>query len=147
MDVSKIDLTAVSRALDDPDPDREHFLDLSDGSMWTFVFSESSDETRKRHEEILGAQTHRKIPSMTTQEAFEEIEDFVEAMDDRGKQDLFFKVLEKKGALRNFRETLMKYPEERMGWSTHRKAGTQRRLNAFLEALGMDQASLTTGAQ
>ena len=52
MNLSNIDPAALSQALDDYDPDREHFLDLTDGSFWTFVFSESTDETRKKYDDV-----------------------------------------------------------------------------------------------
>ena len=81
MNVSEVDLTALSHALDDSDPDREHFLDLQEGSLWTFVFSEASDEARARHIEVQeSTKQWLRVPSRTTQETYEEIEDFVETI-------------------------------------------------------------------
>lgn len=147
MDLSRLDLPALSQALDDSDPDREHFVDLGDGSLWTFVLSESTDETRQRLVEIragLGV-SYREVPSMTTQEAYEEIEDFVEKVGNEKVQDALFAALERKGALRNFREAILQYPEERQQWSAHRRERSARRLDRFLESLGVEPAPRPDG--
>jgi len=148
MDLSQLDLAALSQALDDSDPDREHFLSLRDGSLWTFVLSDSTDETRRRHEEVRGGlgETWRAVPSMTTQEAYEEIEDFVEQVGNEEVQEALFRAIERKGALRNFREAILQYPEERQGWSAHRRERSSRRLEAFLRSLGVRPAASAEGA-
>lgn len=142
MDLSNLDIAAITRALDDHDPDREHFLDLGDGSVWTFVFSEATDETRERHEAILKAlgETHRRIPSQSPQEAFEEVEDFVEGIKDEKLQNQLFTALEKRRALRNFREVLLQQTEEHRRWRAIRKESSRVRLEAFLDDLGLEPA-------
>jgi hypothetical protein len=139
MNASQLDLNALSQALDDHDPDREHFLDLEAGSLWTFVFSEATDEARTRYAEVAGAPggSWVRIPSMTLQEAYEEIEDFVDSLPEGEVQDGLYRALERKGALRNFREAIMRLSEERQGWSAHRRQGSRRRLEAFLETNGI----------
>lgn len=141
MNVSELDRGAVARALDDHDPDREHYLALEDGSVWTFVFSDATDETRERHEAILAGlgTTHLRIPSQTPQEAFEEIEDFVEGMSDPKAQDELFVALEKRGAFRNFREALLRHPDEHRRWREGRRESSRRRLEAFLASLQTEE--------
>jgi hypothetical protein len=139
MNVSQLDLDALRRALEDHDPDREHFLRVADGSLWTFVFSEASDETRARHEEVrkgLGEEWVR-VPSVTAQAAFEEIEDFVEEMSDPAARQALFLALERRGAFRNFREALLQLPEEHRRWRSLRREAAQKRLDAFLASLGV----------
>jgi hypothetical protein len=137
MDVSKLDLSALSQALDDHDPDREHYLDLQHGSLCSFVFSEFTDESRKKFDEIreaLGAR-YVKIPSMTTREAYEEAEDFVDGLPDSGVQEELFRALENRGSIRNFREALLQHAEERLLWTGHRRERSARRLERFLATL------------
>lgn len=139
MNVSLLDLDSIRRALDDHDPDREHFLDLETGSVWTFVFSEATDETRERYEQVrraLGAGWIR-IPSVTPQVAFEEIEDFVEEMENPSAQQALFVALERRGAFRNFREALLQLPEEHRRWRSLRREASQRRLDGFLASNGL----------
>lgn len=140
MNLSDLDLDSISRALDNHDPDQEHFLDLGDGSVWTFVVSESTDETRERHRQVLAGlgRTHARIPGMTAQEAFEEIEDFVEEMADPAAREALFRALERRGAFRNFREALMQHAEEHRRWRARRKEGSRRRLEAFLRDHGLE---------
>jgi hypothetical protein len=149
MDVSKLDLSALSGALDDYDPDREHYLDLQHGSICSFVFSEFTDESRKRFDEIREALGERyvKIPSMTTQEAYEEAEDFVDSLQDLGVQEELFRALESRGSIRNFRESLLQHPEERLLWAGQRKERSARRLRNFLETLQGLQPGVTAGTK
>jgi hypothetical protein len=138
MNVSQLDLDALRRALEDHDPDREHFLRPADGSLWTFVFSEASDETRARYEEVRDAAADWvRVPSVSAQEAFEEIEDFVEDVGDAAAREGLFQALERRGAFRNFREALLQLPEEHRRWRSLRREAAQRRLDAFLTTLGL----------
>ncbi|MCA9751343.1 MAG: hypothetical protein KC591_04070 [Gemmatimonadetes bacterium] len=136
MNASEFDLTAISQALDDHDPDREHFLEVGTGALWTFVFSEATDETRKQYLEVTeSAERWIRLPSMSLQEAYEEIEDFVDSLPDGQVQDQLYSALERKGALRNFREAIMALSEERQGWMVHRRERSRARLERFLARL------------
>ena len=136
MKLSEPDRKALSQALDDPDPDREHFLELETGSLWTFVFSEATDETRKRHSEVVEASDQwLRVPSMTLQEAYEELEDFVDSLPEGDSQEALYTALEKKRALRRFREAIMDLPEERQGWLAHRREASRARLERLLTEL------------
>jgi hypothetical protein len=147
MNLSRLDVAAVSRALDDHDPDRDHFLDAVDGSVWTFVFSEATDETRERREAVLQGlgKTHVLIPARSPQEAFEEIEDFVERVEDAAAREALFRAIERKGAFRNFREALLEHPEEHRRWRAERSAASRRRLGAFLDSLGIERMESAAG--
>jgi hypothetical protein len=148
MNVSRLDRQVLSQALDDADPNREHYLHLEEGSVWTFVFSESTDETRKRRGEVLdGLGTiYLRVPSRSTQEAYEEAEDFVESVRDVGVQESLFRALERKGSLKNFREAILQHADERQLWSAHRRERSERRLETFLRTLGVDPAPIPESA-
>jgi hypothetical protein len=147
MNVSDLDLRALSHALDDSDPDREHFLDRETGSLWTFVFSEASDESRARRAGVLeGSGTWIKIPSRSPQATFEEIEDFVEELPETEVQELLFVALEKRGAMKNFREALMDHPDVRQQWLSASRRRSEQRLDAFLETQGLSRTPDPTGA-
>jgi len=137
MDLSKLDLPALSRALDDSDPDREHFLETATGSLWTFVFSQATDETRQRYEDVAGAEWLR-IPSPSPREAYEEAEDFVERVAEEETREALFGALERRGSLRDFREELMRYPDVRADWLSLRRRRSRERLEAFLAAHGLE---------
>jgi hypothetical protein len=147
MNLSRLDVAAVSRALDDHDPDRDHFLDAAEGSVWTFVFSEATDETRERREAVLQGlgTTHVRIPARSPQEAFEEIEDFVERVEDPEARQALFRAIERKGAFRNFREALLEHPDEHRRWRAERTAASRRRLESFLGSLGTQRVGSAAG--
>lgn len=140
MSLSQLDLDSIRRALEDHDPDREHFLDLESGSLWTFVFSEASDETRERYERVRSSLGEKwvRVPSVTAQVAFEEIEDFVEEISDPAARQALFVALERRGAFRNFREALLQLPEEHRRWRSLRREASRQRLDAFLTTLGIE---------
>ena len=78
---------------------------------------------------------------MTLQEAYEEVEDFVDSLPGGDVQDDLYRALDRKGALRNFREAIMRLSDERQGWTAHRRERSRARLAAFLESRGLAQAA------
>lgn len=138
MNASNLDLNALSHALDDSSPDREHFFDLQSASLWTFVFSDATDEAREAYETARQATDRwRPVPSRSPQETFEEIEDFVEALPEGATQEALFVALERRGAFRNFREALMEHQDIRQQWLAASKRRSRQRLAGFLESVGL----------
>lgn len=144
MNLSSIDRESLSRALDDHDPDRELYLSLIDGSLQVFVLSEATDETRALQERIqseLGISFVR-VPSMTSQEAFEEMEDFADSVEDVSTRSVLFSTLEGKGAFRRFRELMLENAPLRERWNEFRGERSRNRLEAFLLTLSPREVSL-----
>ncbi len=140
MDLSALDLGALTRALDDPDPDREHFMDLASGSLWTFVLSQATDESRRRYDDIQAGQAGDwvRLPAPTPREAYEDAEDFVESLAATPVRESLFDALERRGSLKDFRERLMEHPDERASWLALRRARSRERLDAFLRSIGRE---------
>lgn len=137
MNLSPQNRETLIRALEDFDSDREHFARRDDGSLWTFVVSEATDEIRERREAILGAESEKwaRVPSRSSRDAFEEIEDFVELLEDVETRNTLFATLEGRGAFRAFREFMLDHPSERASWEEFRAERSARRLAHFLESL------------
>ncbi|HET9887327.1 MAG TPA: UPF0158 family protein [bacterium] len=137
MNLSSIDREALSRALDDHDPDRELYLSLVDGTLQLFVLSEATDETRALQEKVqsLVGKSFVRVTSMTSQEAFEEMEDFADSLDDASAKDALFRTLEGKGAFRRFREVMLENAPLRERWMEFRAQRSQNRLEKFLRTL------------
>ncbi|MAF27006.1 MAG: UPF0158 family protein [Gemmatimonadota bacterium] len=135
--IASIDRAALSRALEDADSDREHYLCLTAGTLHTFVRSRASDESADAYERVqegLGDEFLR-IPSRNPQAAFEEIEDFVESVENPEIRDEFFRAIERRGALRNFREAILPHSQEMQRWSEWRREGREKRMEGFLRSL------------
>jgi hypothetical protein len=137
MNLSSIDRESLSRALDDHDPDRELYLSLIDGSLQVFVLSEATDETRARQERIQSelGKSYVRVSSMTSQEAFEEMEDFADSLEDVSTRDMLFKTLEGKGAFRRFREVMLESAPLRERWNDFRAERSKNRLEKFIRIL------------
>lgn len=146
MNVSDLDLDALSRALDDSDPDREHYLHLPTGSLWTFVFSQATDEARARYD-VVRADTAGwlQIPSPSPRESYEDAEDFVEQIGPEETRESLFGALERRGSLKDFREELMRHPDERARWVALGRRRSRERLEAFLRSLGLEVSPERSG--
>ena len=149
MNVSDLDLDALSRALDDSDPDREHYLHRTTGSLWTFVFSQATDESRARHDDVRSdsGASWLQVPSPSPKESYEEAEDFVDRIEAVETREALFGALERRGSLRDFREELMQHPEIRAQWLALSRRRSRERLEAFLRGLGLEVASEGSGAR
>ena len=137
MNLSSIDRESLSRALDDHDPDRELYLNLVDGSLQVFVLSEATDESRAQQERIQSelGKSFVRVSSMTSQDAFEEMEDFADSLEDAPTRDGLFKTLEGKGAFRRFRELMLENAPLRERWNEFRAERSKNRLEKFLRTL------------
>lgn len=147
MNVSDIDLDALSRALDDSDPDREHYLHRSTGSLWTFVFSQATDEARARYDDVRGPSSAGwlQVPSPSPRESYEDAEDFVERVEAEETREALFGALERRGSLRDFREELMRHPDVRAQWLALCRRRSRERLETFLRGLGLEAAPEGSG--
>jgi len=137
MNLSSIDRESLSRALDNHDPDRELYLSLIDGSLQIFVLSEATDETRALLDKIQSdlGRSFVRVPSMTSQEAFEEMEDFADSLEDVSARNALFSNLEGKGAFRRFREFMLENAPLRERWNEFRGERSRNRLDEFLRTL------------
>ena len=147
MNVSDLDVGALSRALDDSDPDREHYLHRTSGSLWTFVFSQATDEARRRYEEVRAGLSDGwiQVPSPSTRDSYEEAEDFVERIGVEDVRESLFGALERRGSLKDFREELMRHPDVRAEWLAVCRRRSRERLEAFLRTLGLTAAPESSG--
>jgi hypothetical protein len=80
------------------------------------------------------------VPSPSPRESYEDAEDFVERLDAEETRDALFDALERRGSLKDFREELMRHPEERAQWLARCRRRSRERLEAFLRTLGLDAA-------
>ncbi|MFN8177041.1 MAG: UPF0158 family protein [bacterium] len=149
MNVSDLDLGALSRALDDSDPDREHYLHRTRGALWTFVFSQATDETRQRYEEVRAGLSDGwlQVPSPSPRESYEDAEDFVERIESEEVRESLFGALERRGSLRDFREELMRHPDVSAEWLSVCRRRSRERLEAFLRTLGLSLTPESSGVE
>jgi hypothetical protein len=77
------------------------------------------------------------VPSMSSSEAYADMEDFAALVEDDLLHDLFARALHGPGAFRRFKDVLVSYPEERQKWFDFRDRRMHQRVRAWLAEKGI----------
>jgi hypothetical protein len=78
------------------------------------------------------------IPQLETREAYQDMVDFVDTVEDPVLQKLLEVAIDGQGAFRRFRTVLYDYPEEREQWFAFKEARTRRRVLDWLASEGIE---------
>jgi hypothetical protein len=108
LELSAIDLDALSEALEDHSDFIHWFVDPGTGEV--LAWSEDMDEPCP---EDHGARFVDPIPSF---EAYEDMRDFVRRVPDRRAADQLARAIEGRGAFRRFKDTLFDHTDLREKW-------------------------------
>jgi hypothetical protein len=105
-------LEAVVQALESQLDTIKHFYDRSTGEivMIDEEFGEGSEDLEGQSDRFV------LIPSITANESFQIMEDFVETLEDEELQEMLNQALIEKGAFQRFQEVLQRYPARWSQW-------------------------------
>lgn len=78
------------------------------------------------------------VPAMTSGEAYEDMEDFAETLEDDHLHNLLVTALHGRGAFRRFKNVLMDYPAERQRWFDFHDTRMRQRVEDWLRDKGFD---------
>ncbi|MEM7539232.1 MAG: UPF0158 family protein [Chloroflexota bacterium] len=73
-----------------------------------------------------------EIPSITSSDAYHDMEDFIEMVDDRRVQRELWRAINGRGAFRRFKDVLLDFPEERDDWFEFKKNKMRNRVIDWL---------------
>jgi hypothetical protein len=79
-----------------------------------------------------------RIPHVESHDAYEDMESFIETVQDARLQDRLWNAIRGKGAFRRFKDTLYDYPGERERWFTFTNAQMRRRVLDWLRDEGIE---------
>lgn len=84
-----------------------------------------------------------KVPQVGARESYQDMADFVDTVSNERAQGALEAAIQGKGAFRRFKDTLIRYPQERDRWFEFLAARTRERVLSWLreeeiEPVGMD---------
>ena len=133
LELATIDLDALVEALEDHSDFLRWFIDPVSGEV--LAWSENMDGSDP---EESGAFYIHPIPS---EEAYRDMQDFVERVDDPRAADLLERAIEGRGAFRRFKDTLFEFPELRETWFVFHDVRMRRRAIEWLSSVGLLEES------
>lgn len=78
------------------------------------------------------------IPQDDSHDAYQDMQDFTDAVTDERLKELLWVALDGKGAFRRFKDALTRYPEERERWFAFRDERLKERLLEWLESVDIE---------
>jgi hypothetical protein len=78
------------------------------------------------------------VPSMSSNEAYADMEDFTATVEDDVLHDLLVRALDGRGAFRRFKNVLLSYPDERQRWFDFRDERMRQRVLDWLAEKGIE---------
>jgi len=117
----------------------EWFLDVETGEVLWHSDPEYSGYDDSA--ELEGRSLHRIEPT-PSYEAYEDMVDFAQTVEDEGLREKLAIALDGKGAFRRFKNVLLDYPEERQRWFQCKDRVDRQRALEFLDDLGIEPTEL-----
>jgi hypothetical protein len=134
LELSAIDLSALSEALEDHSDFVTWFLDPASGEV--VPWSEEMDEP------CPGDGQAYRVEPLPTREAYQDLQDFVARVPDRRASELLARAIEGRGAFRRFKDTLLEFPTLRDTWFAFHDMRMRRRAVQWLRDAGLvDEAA------
>lgn len=114
----------------------EHFFDKENQEV-TCITEILSDEESKLLERI-NRQPDRyiPIPQEDPKEAYNDMFDFIETLDDKNLKEKLHIAIKGPGAFKRFKDVLLDYPDEREAWFSFKQVRTKARVYRWLERQG-----------
>lgn len=139
IDVIKIDVEGLTMALEDAELITLHYLDLETGEVVRIseLFPPPEyEKLMKAIEEGLGKR-YLEAPRMLSQEAYEDMVDFMNTVEDNHLKELLEIAISGRGAFRRFKDVLLRYPGERKRWFEFKESRLRERTAEWLMAEGI----------
>jgi predicted nucleotidyltransferase len=129
LELSAVDLDALSQALEDHSDFVSWFVDPASGEVvpWSADMDLPDPEDR-------GACYVEPLPSW---EAYEDLQDFVARVPERRAAELLARAIEGRGAFRRFKDTLFEFPAVREAWFAFHDVRMRRRAVEWLRDAGL----------
>lgn len=131
--LDRVDLDELCSALEDNSPDHEWFLDPVSGELEfrSAYFDGASDDWDPDERGLV------RVDPIGPNEAYGDMEDFVERVGEHRPRELLERVIGGRGAFRRFKDTLLEFPELRDAWFRFHDARMRRRAIVWLRDEGL----------
>ncbi len=113
----KIDIGDLTMAMEESSYEHEYFLDLQTGEILLisdYMDREETAEVRKKIDD--DPDRFEEIPKSDSREGYQDMEEFIDTIQDEHIAEVLSTAIEGRGAFRRFKDTLLRYPDERERW-------------------------------
>jgi hypothetical protein len=130
---SEYDYESDQEEDEEPEPfDLAEILESMDLHDWEREMLLQADQVRNG----LGERFER-VPAVDSHAGFQEMEDFLETVQNQATRMRLNQALRGKSPFRSFKDTLQSYPQERQAWFAFKKEQTQARALDWLHAINV----------
>lgn len=131
----KVDIAELEYAFDSCSIEQEFFLEADTGKIiFVSEFYDSEEEKEEVYEKMdREPGRYLAIPEMDSREAYRQMLEFAEKVEDKALQEKLEIALDGKGAFRRFKNVLYDYPKQRQKWFDFRSEKTRKRIKEWLE--------------
>ncbi len=134
----KIDLDDLTMAMEESSYEHEYFLDLQTGEILLISDYMDSDETAEVRKKIDDdPDRFEEIPKADSREGYRDMEDFIDTIKDEHIAEVLSTAIEGRGAFRRFKDTLIRYPDERERWFKFKDDLMKQRALEWLNEVGV----------
>jgi len=137
----KMDLSELYFAMDDNSDEHSYYLDLETGEI-LFISNYMEEEEREELGDRVDEDPDRyePIPRAESHEGYEDMEDFIDTVEDEHLTELLEVAIRGKGAFRRFKDVLEGYPEEMERWFSFKDDRLRERALEWLDDIGITLA-------
>lgn len=131
----KIDLSELELAFDNASWEAEYYLDLETGEIILISSMIGQPEgLTQQIEDVSDRARYLQVPHANSRDGFQDMERFIETVQDTQLQKLLRVAIDGKGAFRRFKNILPDYPQERERWFRFQADRLRQRILDWLEA-------------
>ncbi len=137
----KIDMQDLTMAMEQNSYEEEYFLDLQTGEILftsDALDREDNDAVREKIDE--DPDRFEEVPKADSREGYQDMQDFIETVQDEHIAEVLSTAIEGRGAFRRFKDTLLRHPDQRELWFKFKDDLMQKRALEWLDEIGI-QAS------
>jgi hypothetical protein len=125
--------------MEDSSYEHNYFLDLETGEILFVSDYMDSEETEKLTDKIDGEpERFERIPKAESYEGYEDMEDFIAAVEDKHLAELLEVAIDGKGAFHRFKGVLARHPEGRERWFRFKDERMEQRALEWLDDIGVN---------
>ncbi len=137
----KIDMQDLTMAMEQNSYEEEYFLDLETGEiLFTSDALDGEDNDAVREKIDDDPDRFEEVPKADSREGYGDMQDFIETVQDEHIAEVLSTAIEGRGAFRRFKDTLLRYPDQRELWFKFKDDLMQKRALEWLDEIGI-QAS------
>jgi|GEM_PF-1511170 len=136
-----VDLKEICNLFEDSSIEHRGYLDLKTGEIIQ-IFDDIMDPDEIEYlddkvDEGFGKR-YITIPKVQSCESYQDMEDFIEAINSDKIKERLYKAITRKGAFRLFKDVLNSYPKERDRWFKFKDEMVMGRVNEWLDEEGIE---------